>query len=220
MEIATESSSVENGGIVQVGAYKLVKLHILHPGTPVDRTRRIADVYLDPEANFAIRRIDEYYYAAPNAPGNDPLIERVYEREVLEYRKFPNGVYFPTKSEMRIYEGPAKKQRSIIIAEVTNLRVNEPLSENALTFRFPEHVQVLDSRENPARRLVWGANDEAVRELRTLEDLEELGKTHPIRAVEHHPLSKVGSRRFYFLLVNLLAVVLVVVFLVYWRRHK
>lgn len=136
-------------------------------------------IHLDPAAGFLARRITEHYDSYPwHEPGTvKPAMVRVqWIREVEEFSLIAPDIFFPKRVRTRLVRLDTGITTLSIVAEVTQLRVNEPLLADTFDFRFPENVIVrhLPPANGKVRAQLWGPDDSPIMEIHSVADLPEV----------------------------------------------
>lgn len=133
------------------------------------------DVYIDPSVNFAVRMADIRQTITVPAEDGKPSQDVVHMvREVLAFKDYGDGVFVPESVELRNYEnGVDDAPASVIRGTVRSVRVNQPLSDDAFAFAFPENARVMHEPPVNGRRRVqlWGADNRPIKEIRGVEDI-------------------------------------------------
>lgn len=126
-EILAEPSSCKYIGPVMRDGRTLERVDVSHA-----RADQFID--FDPATNYLARAV----IVRPKIPW--PAGVPIPEQEVTEFVEAAPGVYFPAKA--RSFD-PATGKESWAI-ELTDIRVNQPVPADALTFRFPAGLEVTD----------------------------------------------------------------------------
>ncbi len=119
-------------------------------------------IYVDPAANFMIRRVDTRYAIA--SPVTQAKL-RMFQ-EVKEFRDFGNGVFLPVGLHGEMTETETAKTR----VEVEVKSVNEPLPPETFEVKFLDWMRVTDSKTGQIH--IWGPDDKPRR------TFESPGKYH------------------------------------------
>ena len=174
-KLVRESPHAELVGPAEIDGHRVWQVRAAHPGVDgVPQPGVSFDVYLDPEVNFAARRVVEHQ------PDTQKLINGKLEkysfvviRTVKEFRDFGGGVFVPVEIELVVRTGSSDGRRIVGLTHVKDLVVNAPLSNDALDFRFPEHALVVGPRVSPTeqRVVLWGPNNRALKEVNSPKDL-------------------------------------------------
>ncbi|MBI1902448.1 MAG: hypothetical protein HYS13_15205 [Planctomycetia bacterium] len=150
--VADTRRSFGDGGVQLVGR-QLVggrqtwQIHIQHPGVLNEQTAQLQysgssmDVFLDPGAGFLVRRLDCHVHNVATADG---FIDLHHQYEVTAFKGFGDGTFLPMEvvSESRDGKGQRLSKFEHKIA-VTQAAVNQPLPPDALDFRFPQNIMVV-----------------------------------------------------------------------------
>ncbi len=154
-----------------VAGHRCPGLRIEHPGIKGEaRTGTFAEIFLDPQANYAIRQVREHNFdMRPNAAKGEQPGEMLAVRTVKRFRDFGKGIHFPEETELTFSNG-------IVRTVVTSLKVNEPLSSGALAFHFPRFAQVvyLPAVDGRYKVVVWGDEDKPLREIFGPDDVPKI----------------------------------------------
>jgi hypothetical protein len=108
-------------------------------GRPLERVelshaRAVLTIDFDPAVNYLARVV----VARSKLEGDAG--KPAFEQEVTEFSEAAPGVYYPTKVRC---VNPATGEQTWSI-EFTDIKVNEPISPETLTFKFPPQVMVQD----------------------------------------------------------------------------
>ncbi|GIW92999.1 MAG: hypothetical protein KatS3mg110_1040 [Pirellulaceae bacterium] len=106
----------------------------VHHGQLYGRGDRIS-LFFDPQANFLMRR-ELYVQNAVDGTG-----QTVTDKEVLEFTKIGEGVFFPRKTQI-INKTPQSERRTIV--QVEHLHVGLPIDESRRDFQFPEGTMAVE----------------------------------------------------------------------------
>jgi hypothetical protein len=118
--------------------------------------------------------------------------------------------------ESRSFETNSGPPASVMTAVVDDLVVNTSLSKDAFAFSFPENVQVVHPPvDGKSRVVLWGSNNQPLREIRTHADLA-------VAAEEPHDnLERLGRPGwFWTLLLSNAMVILFLALVLIWRRRR
>jgi len=170
-ELVQASPKVSLLAAEQVAGHRCPGLRIEHPGIKGEaRTGTFAEVFLDPQANYAIRQVREHNFdIGPNAAKGEKPRETLAVRTVKRFRDFGKGIHFPEETELALSNG-------IVRTVVTSLKVNEPLSSGASAFHFPKFAQVtyLPAVDGRYKVVVWGDENKPLREIFEPNDLRKI----------------------------------------------
>jgi hypothetical protein len=185
-EFVRQSPRAELVGRTQLDGHEVWHIRADHPGLAGYPTEGVFfEFFIDPSANFAIRRAIEHQgvLKLPTDDGDQEAREIVRTRTILSYKDVGNGVFVPmlirTSASSRAVADPADDRETVTESHVENLVVNQPLSDQALDFRFPEGVLVrYDPPIDPSRRRVvlWGKDNTPAKEIEKAQDIPGLTK--------------------------------------------
>jgi hypothetical protein len=170
-ELVQASPKVSLLAAQEVAGHRCPGLRIEHPGIKgTARTGTFAEVFLDPQANYAIRQVREHVFS--EIPSPHPAVkpqESVSIRTVKQFRDFGKGIHFPEETELTLPNGTVR-------TVVTSLKVNEPLSSGALAFHFPKFAQVtyLPAVDGRYKVVVWGDENKPLREIFGPDDVRKI----------------------------------------------
>lgn len=122
-------------GRARVGEYDTWHLHADQPATEATPKGSYFDVYLDPAANFMIRKVVAHT-EAERMPGGMSLTTD-FITEVVEFRDCGEGAFVPVRIEQRSFGGGSN---SVMRVRTEDLVVNRELPSDALDFRFPKYA--------------------------------------------------------------------------------
>lgn len=149
-----------------------------HPG--VDGTPRenfIFDIYIDPSVNFHIRRVVEHHEGFElDVDGRTETYSMDITRTVKSFRDFGDGVFVPESVLGDVAAHTSDERRTELATSVEVKHVNEPLSADALDFRFPPNTLVIVGppvTPDHQKVLLWGAENQPLREIQSDDDLAE-----------------------------------------------
>jgi hypothetical protein len=133
------------------------------------------EIFVDPSVNYQVRRVIEHHADVTQViDGEEETFSLDVTRSVSAFRDFGDGVYVPVSTEFRIVASSSDRREQKTKTTVTDLTVNEPLSPNALAFRFPPNALVVYSPpETPTRQRVvlWGQDNQPAKEINSATDL-------------------------------------------------
>jgi hypothetical protein len=164
-------------GHSRVDGHDTLHLRIKHPGVFHADGGRVKfagsqiDVYLDPTANFQIRRSEAH------AKDERPGAGWTHIQTVKKFDDFGNGVFLAVEVISEVFsESNVEDARSAKRILVTKRVVNEPLPEEALDFRWPANSLVVKLPPKNGRSDVEliGADNKVVRTIKTDSEMREL----------------------------------------------
>lgn len=110
--------------------------------------------------------------------------ERVTTREVTRFKSLGDGVFFPVEAKQTT-QHPAKHEgpMSEVLMRVTQLSVNEFLSEDAFALPFPEHALVhrYEGGRETHQLWLWGKHDKPDRHITSDEYQRMVNESRPVR---------------------------------------
>lgn len=136
-------------------------------------------LFLDPMVGYLAHRVEVHRRRTPG----DTLY--VITKEATEFKKFPDGVFFP----MVVVGTDLYGDKNALPANpkcefrVSNLTLNEALPEDAMDFCFPENLLISDTATTESPVLVWvGKDNEPLRTFHSNNDLDEFLATRQVSA--------------------------------------
>ncbi|MFO7905659.1 MAG: hypothetical protein R6U98_23580 [Pirellulaceae bacterium] len=166
-------------GATDVNGHACYQVHASVPSPKGESFGKTSfDVFLDPSAGFLARRVDleerTTYVGQEYAGGRETIYTRIV-RDVIEFKACGDGVFVPTKVELRNYnEGEEGDPFSKVSFVATDLVVNQTLSPDAFDFRFPENslvVYAAGAAGGQRKAQLWGADNKPVKEITSPGDL-------------------------------------------------
>ncbi len=115
---------------------RLVKLY---KNTGGETPLRSFNVYLDPARNYALVKVEKYWY-------DFQCLERTVE--IQEFTKIGN-TYIPAKAKCVTYNRPHKSQTTIAVCEqeltVNSIKLNEGIEDSTFVLTFPYGTKIWDN---------------------------------------------------------------------------
>jgi hypothetical protein len=141
-ELIDEAESARLVGIARVGDADCYEIDVIHQGVVGKGKGEHIHLFLDPNAGLLLRKIaihHERKHEKHQNAGAD-VIKTQSVTEILKFKDFGGGAYFPTESETYVLVDGKQRARNRFIA--TSLAVNAPIENSKLIFRFPENALV------------------------------------------------------------------------------
>lgn len=153
------------------GDHGVWTIRVKHPGIDGEFVGSYIDIAIDRSVNFHVRRATTHVAGIKDAAGKPAGYEIV--REVMRFRDFGNGVFFPEKVEMRVFPSSRSAEPMITPVTLKVLSLNTALSDDALGFAFPEHALVrhFPPQDGKVRVELWGPGNRPLKEVTKFEDL-------------------------------------------------
>jgi hypothetical protein len=143
-EFVAKSPRAELLGETEVDGHEVWHIRAEHPNSnQKGREGVVFEFFVDPAVNFAVRKVIEDFGTLEREIGGQlEKVPRTRTWTVKSFKDCGDGVYVPTLVNVSVFRDTAVTTESRVERRVEDLKVNEPLSEDALDFRFPENVTV------------------------------------------------------------------------------
>lgn len=217
-ELVALSPKTEFSKKVVVGDKPMVRLIVAHPDSANGGAfaKGYFMLYFDPAASYMLAKVTAYIDDIDYT--SEAKVPIQIEREVLQFTHAGEQALLPVSMRATLLDmsDPSSpitaSQQELVAHEVV---FNEPLHEDALAFRFPENLRVI---EHPALDGIhtihlWGADDRSAKAVR---DYTELGFLPQRELSESKGGVAIGQK--WLIAVNFLVVILLMgfVFLRKW----
>ncbi len=226
-ELVRESPAVELVGRSEIAGREVWQLRIQAPGDsgrPAPPCR--FELFIEPATNFHVRRMVVYDKNELSVDGQIETVDFQCVRTVKRFRDFGDGVFVPAEVETTTTVATSDSRSTLTSTLVKDVTVNKPLPPEALDFRIPENVLVLDTRTgrtpNTQRVFLWGSDNKPAKEIMGPEDHPAFKHVYEAREKARAEAERGGTGGFpYLLAANLtaLAVLLVLLGYRYYRRQ-
>jgi len=122
---------------------------------PYSGTRRSFQLWIDPEKNFQITRIEKI---VPNPNAELPFLKKVKFLINIEYKNYGNGIWFPKKRILNAYvfdeqTGKYKLYYTQISAVSEDFKINVDVPDKLFQINFVEGQKVYDARIG--KSIIW-----------------------------------------------------------------
>jgi hypothetical protein len=129
-ELLAKPHQIDSIAKVSVEQENYVRLQLTH-----SRARLV--LYFSPKHNYLVKKLE--LYVAPDK--KEYVISGIHE--VLEFTEAKPGIFFPTRIETVAYGNDDKKTIKKVL--ISDLVVNEPISDDVFQIRFPPGILVTDT---------------------------------------------------------------------------
>jgi hypothetical protein len=169
-ELITECEKCELIGTLVIDGRECLEVDVTHRGVAGRGQGEHMHVFVDPSANYLIRKIVIDHLSPTTNESTNPEVQSQYVAQVLEFRDVGEGVFFPVESETYSItkDNPRYGEKRFT---VTALSINEPVAESKVAFEFPPNtlVWVHDEPVTPLTKILFpkfeliGSNGVAIR---------------------------------------------------------
>jgi beta-lactamase regulating signal transducer with metallopeptidase domain/tetratricopeptide (TPR) repeat protein len=157
------------------------------------------DIYVNADKGFMVQKAIFYDTNKVFLHGKSVDLHRCLE--VKEFEAFPNGVFLPKRIESRLMEGD-KELRAwanfyVGTLTATKLSVNAPLPADALDFRFPAGMEVLESSQasNAYKTLIWGDDNKPAKAFSRREDYDKYRRDQSAKEFRRRVEKNLASKK-------------------------
>ena len=164
------NSHVEGGHVLCGLAVQRLVLRDIKPAVVgLDDPQAIPelDIDIDPISMMVLRQVERFGNVLAKDAKNQQRSTFETRHEVVKVRPLAGGILLPVRIEhiARLND----KETSKCWTQIVDAQINEPLAEDALTFRFPEYALVkhLPAVNGLNKIELWGADDRPIKEIKS-----------------------------------------------------